>query len=158
MKTIYSLLITIVFVGCLDSGTEKEMPEIINDLKLMSNKSPEHLELNLEITELTTDSLLISFFLKNTNEINDTLFHSSNFPLHVAFSGDEELTPPLIEQIFFDDLESIVVKGNSSRKINITQVKKLSKSPYKIIGLFRYKKDSDPDSTEFWLITDPTII
>lgn len=153
------IVVVIFIIGCSGGNHEKEMPDSLRDLILVSQKSPDHLKLNLELEELESDSLIVSLFLENNSTMNDTLYHSSNFPLHVIFSGEKEITHPIQNQFFFDDLESTIVFANSKKMIQNIRIRKLSDSSYKVISLFRYRENSQSsDNLNLWLVSEPKLM
>lgn len=147
--------IFLLLTGCVNNV----MPEPIEKIVEMSQDSPEHLRLHLEIKTVDTDSLLVQIFLGNSSENADTLYHSSSFPLTLKYIGTKKLGPPFEKLVFFDDLNTTVVQADSKKLISRYQTKKLSSTPYKIISLFRYSQDEpDNNSQHFWLASDPVEI
>lgn len=134
------------------------MPEEVEKIKSLSQHSPDYLNLGIEITNLETDSLLISTYIVNSSNTNDTLYHSSSFPLLIAYDNEGEITPSIEDQIFFDDLNTTVVKPGIKYYFqkNI-RIKSLSNTPYSIRVLFRYNEHSYMDgSKKYWLVSEPT--
>jgi len=158
MKAFALLIATFILLsGCYDKNT---MPEAIEEIVELSQHSPEHLNLILEIENIESDSLMVNIFLDNSDTTTaDTLYHSSSFPLHVAYINEKYLTPSMNDQVFFSDINSTVVRANSKKLISSFQVKKLSSTSYKMITLFRYTQHHpDNNSKHLWLASDPVKI
>ena len=159
MKTLIFILATfLLLIGCINNDVDKDvMPETIVEIVELSQNSPEHLNLYLDVENIETDSLLVQIYLDNSSPTNaDTLYHSSSFTLNVAYINKNELTHPFVDLVFFDDLNSTVVKANSKKLISSYKIKSLSSTPYKIISLFRYTQGHpDNDSSKLlWLASD----
>lgn len=147
-----------LLIGCVNIDTDKDvMPEAIEEIVELSQTSPEHLNLILEIKNIESDSLAVNIFLDNSDTTTaDTLYHSSSFPSNVAYINRKELTHPFEKLVFFDDLITTVVEVDSKKLISSFQTKSFSSTPYEIISLFRYTKDPpDNNNKHFWLVSDP---
>lgn len=161
MKIYFLVIVALVLVNCESQNLYNEkMPDIIHELSTQMDKLPGTPKLDMKLAEVKHDSLVIEIYLDNSNsQYGDTLYHSSSFPTIIAYIGKEELTPPFHEQVFFDDLNSMILTSNSIKKVKTYQIKKLSGSPYKIVGLFRYNQNPhDSGKKQFWLVSEPITV
>lgn len=155
-------IIFLLFASCTTNNIDNDkMPEAVQKIVSQSQKSPDYLNLVIEITNIESDSVLVSTYIVNSSNTNsDTLYHSSNFPLYVAYDNKRELTHPLEDQFFFDDLNTTIVKSDMKNFFHQNfRIKRQSSKPYKIIALFEYEQHAyNSDGENFWLVSEPVLV
>ena len=150
------ILLGLVFIlsNCI-SNYKDEVPDAVKKIESLSKSSDSLIQLILEANNLEDDSLSLRFYLKNNFEENDTLYHSSSFPLYIAYKGKEELTPPFEGQVLFDDLVITILPGRSKILLREIVINKYDSNSYTIVSVFRYTKvDVTEEVRGQWIISN----
>ncbi|WP_340102942.1 hypothetical protein [Rhodohalobacter sp. 8-1] len=153
------ILVILLSVSCTDGSLENNtMPAEIVEIFELSHKSPDSLNLSIEISKTQPDSIFVNLSFSNSSNTNPvhTLYHSSSFPQLIAYEDGNQLTLPLEEQFFFDDLNPKVIHNNAAH-IKTYRMKRFSKTSYTIVAIFRYKPRMNARE-DFWLVGEPVLV
>lgn len=158
-KIVFMLCLSSVFLTNCINEFEDEKPDIVHKIESWSALSDSVAVLELSVISHGQDSLTLNFYLESKINQLDTLYHSSSFPLFIAFKENEELTPPFKDQVFFDDLVYTALPPFSNQMIRQIKIEQYEADNFHIVGVFNFSTNKDRTSSyNNWIISKQLII